>query len=130
MYGTTAFTHTGLIFTSLGNEWMETATGWKPGPWQTLTIFTAQGWSGTARWREELDGIRCQANISGGTSGNLLQLPPEWALRNTYYGTLYTSSGPRGFTVGGTGSTRTFRMQPADNPNYVRLDCFISSYYF
>lgn len=115
-----------------GHKWLDPIShkADKPGSWQSLSIYSSYGWQGQSWWRDELDGIRILANIRDGDSTTMLQLPPSRELARTYYGALYTSSGPQGFTVGGTGTTRNVLLQGSTTPGHVRLDAFISGYYF
>ena len=111
-----------------GLVWLDALKNLKPGPWENGNILTSHGWSGTAKWRHRQGGIDYVANLRGGNYEALCQLPEGYELDQNWYGTCFTSSGPRGLRI--QDNSRTFRIQSEGTPGYIRFSVFIPDFFY
>ena len=105
------------------------------GQWEDLHIQTGNGWSGSGAVRPVNGGLDVRFNIYYGgdasrtPTSSMIRLPAAYALKRTFYTTIFTTDGPVNYAVGGDSLGHFGRLANVDRrPGWCRGNFFIPDY--
>ena len=104
------------------------------GKTEPLQIQTTNGWSGHGQVRRKHDGFDVTFNVGqqnpSSPTNSMFRLPGDLKLSTVFYTTVFTTDGPRNFTVGADTNGHFGRLaNTTSTPSYTRGNFFIPNYY-
>ena len=122
---------TGAIYEARGSY------GWHNllmGKTEPLQIQTGNGWQGNGQIRRKHDGFDVTFNVGqqnpSSPTNSMFRLPGDLKLSTVFYTTVFTTDGPRNFTVGADTFGHFGRLaNTTSTPSYTRGNFFIPNYY-